>query len=410
MEDKKSLPPGDDAGLRRRAEDVGDRLQRAVEALVAELGRRGIHDQRSIQAAFDLSQAATSKLLSSVRRADPLATLSLIPGPEALEQMVAGAARAGVGREHLAEVEEAILKLRALVDGEVGSRATLDAMLSDWVQESRASFELRHKAAAFKAMSAVRGVQADLVFNAGIVHPSARPEVHDCIGIDALLGCRRVRPSGTLRLTGAHMAPPGASFELTGLDGKPIGGMQDLLLSDYSTLPAERIQTRRHGHLLESTVPDLPLGQRASRGHDIVSAQMFRGLHRAQRGAGGRTAGFAGQAEPPAETLVIDALVHEAMWPDSRPELSLFDTVVRGIAHPDDPWRQADRLDMVEQVQSLGRGPDAFRLPEFPRYPELVRQLCARAGWDADRLRGWRVRVRYPIYGSQVGLAFPLPA
>ena len=258
-------------------------------------------------------------------------------------------------------------------------------------------------------MSAVRGVQADLVFNAGIVHPSARPEVHDCIGIDALFGCRRVRPSGTLRLTGAHMPPPGSSYELTGLDGKPIQSMHDLLLSDYSTLPAARIQTQRYDHLLESTVSDLPLGQRAARGHDIVCAQVFRGLHRARRGNGGRTAGFAGQAEPPTECFVIDALLHDDIWPDARPELSLFDTVVRGIAHPDDPWRQADRLDMVEQVQSLGRGPDAFRLPEFPRYPELVRQLCARVGWDANRLRGWRVRVRYPIYGSQVGLAFPLP-
>lgn len=408
MEADMPAPAADDV-LRARAEEVGGRLQQAVDGLVAELGRRGVHDQRSIQAAFGLSQAATSKLLASVRRADPLATLSLIPGPEALEQMVGGASRAGVARERLAAAEDAIAQLRAFVDGEVGSRATLDAMLSDWVRESRASFELRHKGAAFKAMSAVRGVQAELVFNAGIVHPSARPEVHDCIGIDALLGCRRVRPSGTLRIAGSHMAPPGASFSLTRLDGGPIESMRDLLLPEQSTLPADRIQTQRHGHLLESTVHDLPLGKSAARGHDIVCAQVFRGLHRAQRGSGAPTAGFAGQAEPPAELCVVDALVHDDVWPGAKPEASLFDTVVRGIAHPDDPWRQADRLDMLETVQSLGRGPDAFRLPEFPRYPELVRELCGRLGWDANRLRGWRIRVRYPIYGSQIGLAFPLP-
>lgn len=403
------LPYAEDAELRKQAEEVGEALQRAVMALVTELGRLGVHDQRSIQTAFSLSQAATSKLLSSVRRADPLATLHMIPGPEALDQMAAGAARAGVSRTALVMAEEAIGRLRGFVDGEIGGRAMLDAMLSDWVQESRASFELRHKSAAFKAMSAVRGVQADLVFNAGIVHPAPQGERLDCIGIDALLGCRRTRPTASLRLSGAHMPPPGSSFQLTSLAGGPVDSMSDLLLPEYSSLSAERFETSRHGQCLEATVGDLPLGQRNGRGQDIVSAQVFRGLHRRYRGDGGPTAGFAGQAEPPAELCVVDALVHEEVWPDIEPQLSLFDTVVRGIAHPDDPRRQADRLDMMESVQHLGRGPDAFRLPEFPRYPELVRDVCARLGWDASRLRGWRVRVRYPIYGAQIGLAFPLP-
>lgn len=403
------LLPAADAELRRRAEEVGESLQRAVETLVNELGGLGIRDQRAIQAAFDLSQAATSKLLSSIRRADPLATLNMIPGPEALGQMAAGAARAGVSPTALLAAEDAIARLRSFVDGEIGGRATLDAMLSDWVQESRASFELRHKSAAFKAMSAVRGVQADLVFNAGIVYPAAQGERLDCIGLDALLGCRRVRPTGSLRLSGAHMPPPGASFELTSLAGAPVASMHELLLPEYSTLQAERFETARHGQRLEATVHDLPLSQRNARGQDIVNAQVFRGLHRRHRGEGGPTAGFAGQAEPPAEVCVVDALVHDEVWPDVQPQLSLFDTVVRGIAHPDDPWRQADRLDMLESVQSLGRGPDAFRLPEFPRYTELVRDVCGRLGWDASRLRGWRVRVRYPIYGAQIGLSFRLP-
>src|SRR5262245_15045198 len=86
---------GSDAAMRRRAAEIGALLQRAIEALLADLARRGTRDQRSLQAAFDLSQSATSRLLSAVRSADPLATLSLIPGPEALQQMLRGAARAG---------------------------------------------------------------------------------------------------------------------------------------------------------------------------------------------------------------------------------------------------------------------------------------------------------------------------
>ncbi len=78
------------------------------------------------------------------------------------------------------------------------------------------------------------------------------------------------------------------------------------------------------------------------------------------------------------------------------------------MTHPDDQARQGDRLDLLESVQSLGTGPEAFRIPEFARYPELIRSLCATLGWNAGKLRGYRCKVRYPIYGSQINLAFPL--
>ncbi len=120
------------------------------------------------------------------------------------------------------------------------------------------------------------------------------------------------------------------------------------------------------------------------------------------------TSGVGGQAEPPAEVYVVDALLHDDVWPDAKPELRIYDTVVRGITHPDNPMRQGDRLDMLESVQFLGRGPHALRMAEFARYPELVATVCEQAGWDASRLRVFRCRVRYPIYGSQIGLAFPL--
>ncbi len=78
------------------------------------------------------------------------------------------------------------------------------------------------------------------------------------------------------------------------------------------------------------------------------------------------------------------------------------------MTHPDDEARQGDRLDLIESVHSLGTGPEAFRIPEFARYPELIRSLCATLGWDAGKLRGYRCKVRYPIYGCQINLAFPL--
>lgn len=400
---------GTDGGLRRRAEEIGDTLRSAVDGLLGELGQRGLRDQRSIQGALNLSQSAVSRLVSSVRSGDSLATLTSIPGPEALRQMLKGASRSGVDRACLDKVEAAVSGLQDFLDAEVGDRAALEALLSEWVHESRGAFELRHKAAAFKAMSALRGVQAEFIVNCGIVYPSAQEGVYDCIGIDALLGCRRIRPSGVLRLYGSHLAPQGARFSVAGLDGRTIESMPDMLLPEFSTIPAADIETRHHGEFIETTVRNLPLAKGQNRGADLVCAQVYRGLQRARRGDGPPSSGVGGQAEPPAEHFLVDALLHEDVWPGARPELRVYDTVVRGITHPDDPKRQGDRLDLMETVHTMGHGPDAFRIPEFSRYPELIRHACAQVGWDAAKLRGFRCRVRYPIYGAQIGLAFALP-
>ena len=91
------------------------------------------------------------------------------------------------------------------------------------------------------------------------------------------------------------------------------------------------------------------------------------------------------------------------------PGLRPFDTVVRGLAHPDHASRQGDRIEMRESVQSLGRGPLGFRRPEYPRRAELMETICRRCDIDPARLRGYRAKVRHPLYGSPIGLAFELP-
>lgn len=401
-----------DQQLRRRAESVGRSLQSSVAALIQQLQASGARDQKAMQAALQLSQSAVSRLISSVRQGDPLATMCSIPGPEALRQMLKGASRTGADTACLRSVEAAVAEFEQFVDAEIGDRTTLDAVLSDWVRESRASFELRHKAAAFKSMSALRGVQAELVFSTGILHPTADPARHDCIGLDGVLGCRRTRPSGALHLFGYSLVPDARELRITSLDGRAPAGLLDMMLPGFSTVPADSVHTTVHGGVMQTAVHGLPLGRSRPEGADLICAQRLHGVHRARRAHaedGAPTAGLGGQAEPPAACYVVDALLHDDVWPGVEPELRLYDTVVRGVAHPDDTARRSDRLDMLEAVQFLGHGLDAFRLPEYPRYTELVAHACERAGWDASRLRGYRCTVRYPVYGAQIGLSFALP-
>lgn len=412
MVDMLMISESRDTALRQRAELLGRKLQDALSTLVSELGRRGVRDQRSIREVLQLSQPVVSRLLASVRGGDPLTTLNSVPGQEALRQMLRGASAADVDRDCTTKVAAAVDELGHFIDADFGDRAAFDAVLSDWVVESRGAFEARHKAAAFKAMSALRGVQADVVLSAGIIFPTPGAENFSSVGIDALLGCRRTRPSGLLRNVGSWFVPPGAHHTVTSLEGRPIAKASDMLLAGFSTVTPDLVETVQHSSVfVETTISGLPLGRSDNApGVDYVCGQLLSNFNRRRRSSDSSTAGIGGHAEPPCEYFIVDVWLHDEVWPDSRAEVHIFDTVVRGAAHPNDAARRNDRLDMVETVQSLGSGPDAFRLPEYPRYGELLRHVCAVAGVDTARLRGFRCKIRYPIYGSQIGIEFELPA
>ena len=404
-------PPSDaDLALRRRTEVIGAELQAALLALLTPIEGSGARDQKAYQSFLHIGQSAVSRLLSAVRAGDPLTTLVAVPGKVVLGQVLQGAARSGIDAACLARATQAVQAFESFVDIEFGDRAGLDVVLSEWVLESQAAFDLRHRAVAFKSAAALRGVQADLVLSVGIVYPSeTSSDRHDGLGIDAVLGCRRLKPSGVLRLNFSSMAKDPTRYAPQSLSGQEITGVQDLLVPGFSTVQASQISAVRQGQLIQTSVSDLPLCRTQGRGHDMVHAHVYQNMHRARRGEGRPSSGMAAHAEPPTECCVIDALLHDDVWPGIQPEVRIFDTVIRGLAHPDDPARIGDRLDTVETVQSLGRGPEAFRLPEFSAYPELIRHVCKARGWDASKLRGYRIKVRYPTYGSQIGLAFQLP-
>jgi len=112
----------------------------------------------------------------------------------------------------------------------------------------------------------------------------------------------------------------------------------------------------------------------------------------------------------PARGLVFDVLVHTEVYPGAEPELAIYDTALNGVADVNDRSRDVDRLDLLEMITHLGTGPARLRAAGAPRYADLLRHVFARTGWDASRFRGYRVRIDYPLYGSQVALSFAPPA
>ncbi len=74
-----------------------------------------------------------------------------------------------------------------------------------------------------------------------------------------------------------------------------------------------------------------------------------------------------------------------------------------------DPSRDLDRLQTSEQVAPLTRTAAARSSTDSPRHGPLVDHVFEKLGWDADAFAGYRTRVDYPVYGTQVTMAFPAP-
>jgi hypothetical protein len=103
--------------------------------------------------------------------------------------------------------------------------------------------------------------------------------------------------------------------------------------------------------------------------------------------------------------LQFDVLVHRDLYPGNEPELVIYDTAFQGVASVNDRARDVDRLDLLESVDALG-APPRLRSADVPRYAELIEAAARSAGFDLPSFRGYRTRVDYPLYGSQVTMAF----
>ena len=61
---------------------------------------------------------------------------------------------------------------------------------------------------------------------------------------------------------------------------------------------------------------------------------------------------------------------------------------------------------MSESIRPLGMGVGAARHAGVPDHVELLRHVFGRMAWDPSTFRGYRCAIDYPVYGSQVSMAF----
>jgi hypothetical protein len=383
---------------------VGDRLHSTLSAVLGAL-ECGPQGPQILARELGLDKVLTSRLLKGMRFSDPMAVVHHLPGPEPLRRFVRSAKKKGAPTALVREATTAIDSFELLIRQGAGDRSALGAILSAWLPEAREEFELRRKQAAFKAMSQLKGAAADMDFSAVIMRPAKDPEFLDVVWVIGLLNLQRLRPNTTVKFAVRHTTPGAGPHVPFNLDGEPMSDLDDVRLDQFCQAPPAPIIAHPMGSVVRYTLGDAGFGPRSQ--VDLVFAEVNRGeLPRYPDTDPPRSSYAFTEIQTPTKRHQFDVFVADGVYAGSRPELMIYDTMSEGVADPNDPKRDMDRLDTNERTTPLGAGLGQVRTSDIPNYFELLGHVFGKLGWDPEDFRGYRTRIDYPIYGSQVCQVF----
>ncbi len=355
-----------------------------------------------------IDKVLASRLLKAVKSPDPMSTIHRIPGPDPLRRVLKAMARQGVPPSILHSATAAVDRFDELVRTELGDRSSLDALISAWAPDARREFELRRKQAAFRAMSQLRGLEAGALTATVFLHPSPDGEHVDIVWLNALYTLHRIRPDVAVKFATRRMSADTDARRPTTLDGRPIDDPNSVQLQEFCSSPTPTLRVDRIGEVVHYTLAEEGFGPRSA--VDVVFTEVNRGEVRRFNPPGVNRRGYVfAEVSTPTKALQFDAFLHEDVYPGSTPALKVYDTSFEGVVDVNDPAREADCIDVLESIDPLGAGLTSRRSAVAPRYSEQVALVAERMGWDARAFNGWRCRIDYPIYGSQVSMVFARP-
>jgi hypothetical protein len=371
----------------------------------------GPHRPQWLARSLGVNTVLTSRILKVAQQQDPLAVAHMIPGPEPLRRLLRAAEKKKVDPEVIREARAAVDRFEQLIDSVAGDRSALDAIISGWLPDAREKVELLAKQSVFRGISQLLGTACDVEHHTLLLYPTMSADGRadtaevraDSLWLTVSRGLRRLRPGLPVRYDIHSTAP------MLTVTGQPLEQLAGLMLEQFCSSP---LPTFKVTHLRDKTQCLLAgddVGVQSA--IDLVHATVLLGgkeMHRSPGEPPRKTAMSVGISMP-SKTIIFDVLLHEDVYPGQQPTLYLYQTLAAGVAHPDDRGRDMDRLDVLESIQTLGAGITKFRSTDTPGYRDMLRYVCDQRGWDGEKLRGFRCRVEYPIYSSQIMMGFDLP-
>jgi hypothetical protein len=395
-----------DARAPRALESIEVRITQAGDALFNGLTRviervpGSDAGPQKLAVQLGVDKVLASRLLKALRSSDPMAVVHRTPGPEPLRRVLAASKRLGVPADLLAEAHAAVDGYEDLIRTDIGDRSALEAILSAWVPEARREFELRRKQAAYRAMSQLKGVEAETYAEAAIFWPTADGERIDIVWIKAVIGLRRLRPGVPIHFTSQRRVEGQEGRRPTNLAGEPVDSAQGAVVAGFSTDPVPRLKAQIAGEATHYLLDEPGFGPGTS--VNLVTCEVNRAeIARFVPAARSRRAWASSDINIPTRSSQFDLLIHGDLFPGQTPELRVYDTAIRGQADINDPTRDIDQMDLLESTTALGLGTRRFGSSGVPRYRALLDTVCETLGFDGEQLRGHRMVSEFPIYGAQ---------
>ena len=383
-----------DSEVRPLGRDLGRAMVALIETIPGGSKRPTLLARRT-----GMNRVIASKLLSAISRDDPYEVLQQIPGPDSLRVVTRAAAMLGVPDAQVDDANETIDRFSSLIR-RFGTRSALNAAISPHSDGLQRHFEHAGRYSIYQGMRRILGVEADTWLTSMLFVPSPDDQRSlDITTIHGAVGMRRLRPDVSVYFT---FGPPYATR-----DDAPDLAREPFGLEEFYTHAPANLESRQTGSQLVHMLASDTLGRRAkvdmlAVSHNRHGSGRYRDPDRPRRGV-------AVFADVPVKTLLCDALVHESVFPDSTPELIVYNPGARGPANPNDPNRDIDRVDVPEQIEAVGKVPERFDVPEVARYDEMIERVCTRIGHDPREFRVFRLRMAYPVHGFQFVVAFNAP-
>jgi len=403
--------------VRDTSQDLKQDCRLAVERIRAAL--REVFDRlevdplrpQEVSRRYGLNKNLTWKVARIISAEDPLDAVAVFPGPEGFEIFLRRMETERMPAVRIEAVREALRSFRAVVGHHLGDRASLELLIDTLCD--RDGLEAARKMA-FKAQSAILGMQAKARFTMQIVVPG-RPDPTDglprfdlvlLVGLIGVRQLRLVRGLPLLRVGMNDPSTPGPALPLVDDGGEEdADGAARFVLREFSSLPPSGLLARRVGAHRILALGDVALGRTGE--FDMVYGVRTVGSGTVVATEGDDVSRFISRVSVPSEAAVVDLFVHRDFPEAAAAQCRIYSNAGPELRFDDELSLEAARLPIPSMLEDLDPSGPAT-LPEVPAYRRLCEVAFAAAGFPCEEFLGKRIRVPYPPIPSSIAISYPM--
>jgi len=367
-----------------------------------------------LQKALGIDKQLSWRILKATCESDPFAAAHHLPGPNGVKIFLDAAARNGVSSALMKRASRALAEFDELVDIHAGDRASIDMMMSAHAQRGREPADLAHRKLAFRGNSYLWGVQAKVQLRTDIAAPAREKGLLDICSLQGFIGLRRLRPDVPWVVSRGRCVDNDGQARRTFLrepldardrEGGTVSAVPLLRAFCSKPIPEFR-RIARHG-FVEAELIEGPVGDTGA--VTCITGEVGRAAASYFRDEHNRFGNFIASAWTPCETLIFDQIAHENIFGDLYPTLAVYSELGQLAPFLSSPESHRDLLPVTETVEYLGTGVFSLHTPHVPHYAQMARFAFERLGWDAERFKVYRLRMKFPIIPTSVVIRYDLP-